>query len=141
MQFFDCDVFEFLHLSMQQQHERRWSWQLIFYFFLNMTQLGQIITKFAFCTLCNSIVIQGVLALCEFHYREFRYCGFSKPLLKICLVQILCTINFVTAIICLMRFLSNGTFSRFQKSHKARTLCIFLAFKTLGLKIILRIGN
>ena len=27
-------------------------------------------------------VIQGVLALCEFHYCEFHYCGFSKLLLK-----------------------------------------------------------
>ena len=26
--------------------------------------------------------IQGVLALCEFHYCEFHYCGFSKLLLK-----------------------------------------------------------
>ena len=24
------------------------------------------------------IQLQGVLALCEFHYCEFRYCGFSK---------------------------------------------------------------
>ena len=23
-------------------------------------------------------LIQGVLALCKFHYCEFRYCGFSK---------------------------------------------------------------
>ena len=26
--------------------------------------------------------VQGVLALCEFHYCEFHYCGFSKLLLK-----------------------------------------------------------
>ena len=26
--------------------------------------------------------LQGVLALCEFHYCEFHYCGFSKLLLK-----------------------------------------------------------
>ena len=28
------------------------------------------------------ILIQGVLALCEFHYFEFHYCGFSRLLLK-----------------------------------------------------------
>ena len=28
------------------------------------------------------ILIQGVLALCKFHYFEFHYCGFSKLLLK-----------------------------------------------------------
>ena len=27
-------------------------------------------------------VVQGVLALCEFHYCEFHYCSFSKLLLK-----------------------------------------------------------
>ena len=27
-------------------------------------------------------LLQGVLALCEFHYCEFHYCGFSKLLLK-----------------------------------------------------------
>ena len=30
----------------------------------------------------NKFLVQGVLALCEFHYCEFRYCGFSKLLLK-----------------------------------------------------------
>ena len=30
----------------------------------------------------ESLVLQGVLALCEFHYCEFHYCGFSKLLLK-----------------------------------------------------------
>ena len=39
---------------------------------------------------CQKIILQGgVLALCEFHYCEFHYCGFSKPLLKICLMQFL----------------------------------------------------
>ena len=28
------------------------------------------------------LTIQGILALCEFHYCEFHYCGFSKLLLK-----------------------------------------------------------
>ena len=28
------------------------------------------------------IYVQGVLALCEFHYCEFRYCGFSKLYIK-----------------------------------------------------------
>ena len=59
--------------------------------------------------------IQGVLALCEFHYCEFRYCGFSKPLLKICLMRFLCTINFVNAVIFLMRFLANATFFQVPK--------------------------
>ena len=27
-------------------------------------------------------IVQGVLALCEFHYCEFHYCGFSKLFLK-----------------------------------------------------------
>ena len=73
-----------------------------------------------------SNTLQGVLALCEFHYCEFCYCGFSKPLLKICLMRFLCTINFVNAVIFLMRFLANASFFRSQKSHKARTLCNFL---------------
>jgi hypothetical protein len=32
--------------------------------------------------LLPNLNIQGVLALCEFHYCEFHYCGFSKLLLK-----------------------------------------------------------
>ena len=28
------------------------------------------------------LLVQGVLALCEFHYGKFHYCGFSKLLLK-----------------------------------------------------------
>ena len=28
------------------------------------------------------VCIQGVLALCEFHYCKFRYCGFSKLYIK-----------------------------------------------------------
>ena len=54
--------------------------------------------------------LQRVLALCE-----FRYCGFSKPLLKICLMRFLCTINFVNAVIFLMRFLANATFFQVPK--------------------------
>ena len=53
--------------------------------------------------------IQGVFALCEFHYCEFHYCSFSKTLLKIYLMQFLCIINFVNAVICLTRFLANAT--------------------------------
>ena len=60
-------------------------------------------------------MLQGVLALCEFHYCEFRYCGFSKPLLKIFLMRFLCTINFVNAVIFLMRFLANATFFQVPK--------------------------
>jgi hypothetical protein len=62
--------------------------------------------------------VQGVLALCEFHYSEFHYSGFSKLLLKIggC--------NFMGYSFCycvhkikllLMQFLDNASFSRSQK--------------------------
>ena len=47
---------------------------------------------------------EGVLALWEFDYCEFGYCNFSKPLLKICLMQFLYTIHSVNAVIFLMRF-------------------------------------
>ena len=34
--------------------------------------------------------LQGVLALCEFHYCEFHYCGFSKlHITKIWLMRLL----------------------------------------------------
>ena len=33
-------------------------------------------------------VVQGVLALCEFHYCEFHYCGFSNHSIDICLMQL-----------------------------------------------------
>ena len=78
--------------------------------------------------------LQGVLALCEFHYCEFRYCGFSKLSRYILLLRFY--IYFADAIfwlmrfyvlfilllqslakICLMRFLANANFSRSQKSH------------------------
>ena len=37
--------------------------------------------------------VQGILALCEFHYCEFHYCGFSKnplnlPYVNLCLMLI-----------------------------------------------------
>ena len=53
--------------------------------------------------------IQGVLALCEFHYCEFGYCGFSKLLLKICLMRFLCTITLVNADIS-YRYMPNAIF-------------------------------
>ena len=57
--------------------------------------------------ICN--YIQGVLALCEFHYCEFGYCGFSKLLLKICLMRFLCTITLVNADIS-YRYMPNAIF-------------------------------
>ena len=53
--------------------------------------------------------VQGVLALCEFHYCEFGYCGFSKLLLKICLMRFLCTITLVNADIS-YRYMPNAIF-------------------------------
>ena len=53
--------------------------------------------------------LQGVLALCEFHYCEFGYCGFSKLLLKICLMRFLCTITLVNADIS-YRYMPNAIF-------------------------------
>ena len=47
-------------------------------------------------------VVQGVLALCEFHYCEFHYCGFSKLsryITKKLANAILWPIYFVTAYI------------------------------------------
>ena len=37
----------------------------------------------------RDINVQGVLALCEFHYCEFHYFGFSKLSINICLMWIL----------------------------------------------------
>ena len=47
-------------------------------------------------------------------------------LLRFLANTILFAIYFITGSICLMRFLANATFSKSQKLHKARTLCIFL---------------
>ena len=63
--------------------------------------------------LSSTLVLQGVLALCEFHY-----CGFSKLLLKFGLCDFLgylfCYCVHKTKIL-LMRFLANGTFSEVPK--------------------------
>ena len=47
-------------------------------------RFNSILKKGMYSVLRNCIrnLIQGVLALCEFHYCEFHYCGFSKLLLK-----------------------------------------------------------
>ena len=82
---------------------------------LIMRKYEKVWTYFHFDHKNLTIIIQGVLALCEFHYCEFCYCGFSKPLLKICLMRFLCTINFVNAVIFLMRFLANATFLQVPK--------------------------
>ena len=82
-------------------------------------------------------MVQRVLALCEFHYCEFNYYGYSKlskdfalcdfyvfladAILGLMLFYVI-LISLLRSI-CLMRFLANATFSRSQKSHQARTLC------------------
>ena len=104
------------------------------------------------CIYVRQLSIKGVLALCEFHQCEFHYCDFSKLSKNVWLMRFqgylfhyrdffTWLMRFVTVIIwlmrfyvlfislllliCLMRFLANATFSRSQKSHKARTLCTY----------------
>ena len=62
--------------------------------------------------------LEGVFALCEFHYCEFHYCGFSKLLLKFgwwdLMGYFFCNCVHKSKILP-MRFLANANFSRSQK--------------------------
>ena len=49
-------------------------WSFWLDFINKMDALKQPLT----CLLTLNLEVQGVLALCEFHYCEFHYCGFSK---------------------------------------------------------------
>ena len=62
--------------------------------------------------------LQGVFALCKFHYCEFYYCGFSKLLLKFgkCdfMAYLFCYCVHKIKIL-LMRFLDNAVFFQVPK--------------------------
>ena len=51
---------------------------------------------------------------------------FFKTITKNLPNAILCAIDFVNAVIFLMRFLANASFFRSQKLHKAKTLCMLV---------------
>ena len=60
-----------------------------------------------------------IFALCDFMSYLFHYRDFYTWLMRLYVLSIS-----LLRSICLMQFLANATFSRSQKSHKARTLCI-----------------